>query len=206
VVDVGHAVDDADDLSLERRRLERAGVREDPVAHLLRQVQRLGDAQRVLVVMKAPSRVILQGAVERLLAGMAERWMPHVVPQSDRLDEVFVQTQRPRDSTGDGRGLERVRHACSVVVAGRIDEHLGLALEAPERLRMQDAVAVTLERRAQQALLLFVLAQPSSRLVRAHGKRREPALLVLANVLFEGVCDSSGHFRHAGPDYCRTRL
>ena len=36
VVDVGDAVDEADDLALERRRLSLAGVREDAVADLVR--------------------------------------------------------------------------------------------------------------------------------------------------------------------------
>ena len=39
VVDVGDAVDDADDLALERLRLLRARVREDAVADLVREVQ-----------------------------------------------------------------------------------------------------------------------------------------------------------------------
>ena len=44
VVDVGDAVDDADDLPLERLRLLRAGVREDAVADLVGEVEPQGDA------------------------------------------------------------------------------------------------------------------------------------------------------------------
>ena len=90
----------------------------------------------------------LQRLVERVLAGVAERRMAHVVAEPDRLDEVLVQPQRPRDDAGDPGRLERVRHARAVVVAGRVDEDLRLALQAAERLRVEDAVAVALERRA----------------------------------------------------------
>ena len=60
VVDVREAVDEPDDPALERLRLLRAGVLEDAVAHLPRQVEAAAvalepfdDAQRVLVVAKA---------------------------------------------------------------------------------------------------------------------------------------------------------
>ena len=43
VVDVCDAVDDPDDLPLERRGLALAGVGQDPVPHLRLQVQLLGD-------------------------------------------------------------------------------------------------------------------------------------------------------------------
>src|SRR4051794_7767354 len=111
---------------------------------------------------------------------MAERGMPHVVPEPDRLDEVLVQAQSPGDSAGDRGRLQRVRHPRAVVIAGRIDEHLRLSLEAPERLGVQDAIAVALERRAQAAIILRT--QSSARVVRAHGEGREAALLVLADL------------------------
>ena len=53
VVDVGDAVDDPDDLPLERLGLAVAGVREDPVDHLAGEVEPLGDARRLLVVAEA---------------------------------------------------------------------------------------------------------------------------------------------------------
>ena len=68
--------------------------------------------------------------------------------------------------------LERVRHARAVVVARGVDEDLRLALEPAERLRVDDAVAVALERRPHRRLLLG--PQPPARLVRAHRERREP--------------------------------
>ena len=56
VVDVRDAVDDADDLALERRRLAPAGVREDAVAHLPGQVQRARRCERLLVVAEPRAR------------------------------------------------------------------------------------------------------------------------------------------------------
>ena len=154
VVDVGDPVDDPHDLAFERRRLLRTGVGEDPVSNLFRQVQRLGDTQRLLVVTEALAETLLQRRVECLLSGMAERRMPHVVAEPDRLDEVFVESQCTRDDARDRGRLERVRHPRAVVVAGRIDEDLRLALQAPKGLRMQDPVAIALERGAQTAIVL----------------------------------------------------
>ena len=74
VVDVREAVDEADDAALERLRLLRAGVLENAVAHLPRQVEAaavalepLDDAQRVLVVAEAAETALAQQLVERLL-------------------------------------------------------------------------------------------------------------------------------------------
>ena len=44
-----------------------------------------------------------------------------------------------------------MREARDVVVALGIDEHLGLVLEPPERLGMEDGLAVALERRSQSS-------------------------------------------------------
>ena len=141
-----------DDLALERLGLALAGVREDPVAHLVRQVQLLGDPQRLLVVAEAGAEALAQARVERLLAGVPERRVAHVVAEPDRLGQILVQPQRAGDDAGDPGRLERVRHARAVVVAGRVDEDLRLALQPPERLRVDDPVAVALERRPDAAL------------------------------------------------------
>ena len=132
--------------------------------------------------------------VERVLARVAERRVPHVVAEPDRLDEVLVQPQRPGDDPRDRGRLERVRHPRPVVVALRVDEDLRLPLQPPERLRVDDPVAVALERRPHGALLLRRV--PAARLVRAHGERREALLLVLADSLLEGVTNSPGQLGH----------
>ena len=92
--------------------------------------------------------------VERLLAGVTERRVPGVVTEADRLDEILVQAQGPCDDPRDRGRLERVRHPRAVVIAVGIDEDLRLPLEPTERLRMHEAIAVALKRRAHTARLL----------------------------------------------------
>ena len=101
-----------------------------------------------------PPNRSLQRRVERLLARVTEGRVAGVVAEPDRLDEILVQPERTGDDAGDPGRLERVGHPGPVVVAGRVDEDLRLALQAPERLGMDDPVAVALERRADAALLL----------------------------------------------------
>ena len=130
--------------------------------------------ERLLVVAKAPAEALLHRLVERVLAGVPERRVPHVVTEPDRLDQVFIQTQRPRDDARDRRRLERVGHASPVVVAVGIDEDLRLSLQSPERLRVNDAVAVALELRAYLAWLLRKLPPPG--LERSDCEPRQPGL------------------------------
>jgi hypothetical protein len=80
------------------------------------------------------------------------------------------------------------------VVALGIDEDLRLEAQPAERLRVDDAVAVALERRAQPALLLGEVA--AARLVRADGERGQPALLVLPHEPGEGIGNTTGGLRH----------
>ena len=70
---------------------------------------------------------------------------PEVVGQRDRLDQVFVQPQRPRDRAPQLRHLQRMRQARAEQVAFVVQEHLGLVDQAPEGRRMDDAVAIALE-------------------------------------------------------------
>ena len=134
---------------------------------------------------EAPVEPIPEQRVERLLARVAERRVPEIVAEPDRLDEVLVQPQRSSDAARDPGGLERVRQTRAVVVAGGIDEDLRLVHQPPERLRVHDPVAVALERRAEQARRL--LARAPTRLEGAHRERREPSLLLLAYARLEGI-------------------
>ena len=145
-----------------------AGVADDPVADGQRQVQplavaleRVDDAQRVLVVQEPGAEPLGQAAVERLLADVPERRMAEVVAEPDRLDQVLVEPQRAGDGARHLGDLERVGQPGPVVVAARRDEHLGLVLEAAERLAVDDPVAVALKRRAQPAVGLG--AEPPGR-------------------------------------------
>ena len=160
VVDVGDTVDDADDLSLERLGLLRARVGEDAVADLVGEVEPPRDAPRLLVVAEAPAERRVERVVERLLARVPERRVAGVVAEADRLDEVLVEPERPRDDAGDRGRLERVGHPGAVVVALGVDEDLRLPLQPPERLRVDEAVAVALERRADASTAPPARARP----------------------------------------------
>ena len=118
VVDVGDPVDDAHDLPLERLRLLRARVREDAVADLVGEVEPPGDPPRLLVVAEAPAERGVERVVERLLACVTERRVTGVVAEPDRLHEILVQPERPRDDARDRRRLERV--ASSGCGSGRL--------------------------------------------------------------------------------------
>src|SRR5439155_13811524 len=149
---------------------------------------------RLPVVAKVEIEPLAQTRVESLLADMTEGGMAHVVPEPDRLRQVLVQLQRPGHSPGDPGRLERVRHARAEVVAGGIDEHLGLALQAPERLRVENPVAVALEWRAHPTFVL--LARAPARVIRTDGERGQPALLVLAHAGLERIRNSPSQFGH----------
>ena len=163
VADVGDDVGDAHHLGLQREGLEpRPRIStlplplvcsQDPVARLEREVEarplaldHLDHPHRLRRVVEAA----LDDLVEHPLAGVAEGrvargrapapWPPPAISLS-------------RKASGDGarhlRDLEGVGEAGAVVVADRRQEDLGLALEAPERLAVEDAIAVALVGGAQ---------------------------------------------------------
>ena len=128
-------------------------VRLSPRRSLLEHVD---DAQALLVVVEAAR----DERAEHALAGMAERRVPQVVAERDRLGQLLVQAEHLGDRARDLRHLERVRQPRAVVVAARREEHLRLVLQAAERLGVDDAVAVALERRPDGVLRLG--AQPAA--------------------------------------------
>ena len=102
VVDVGDAIDDPHDAPLERARQRRAArVADDPVAHVLGQVQapaveleHVDDPQRVLVMAEAAVEALAQAVVEHVLADVPERRVAEIVAEPDRLGQVLVEAQR----------------------------------------------------------------------------------------------------------------
>ena len=82
---------------------------------------------------------------------MAEGRMAEIVGQRHRLGQILVEPQRAGERTGDLRHLDRMGQAGAVVVALVVEEDLRLVLQAAERGRMDDAVAIALERGAGRA-------------------------------------------------------
>ena len=199
VVDVGDDVGDARDLALDRARAMRGvgadrhavlalRVPRDAVAHFPRQVQPLAvvlqhvdDAQALLVVLEAAGHQRLQHA----LAGVAERRVAEVVAERDRLGQLLVQPQHLGDAARDLRDLERVREPRAVVIARRREEDLRLVLQPAERLAVDDAVAIALERRADWILGLG--PQPPSRIAALRCLRRQDLMLARFELLHESA-------------------
>ena len=84
----------------------------DAVAHFPRQVQALAvvfeqinDAEALLVVLEPSGHERL----EHTFAGVAERRVPEVVAERDRLGELLVEPEHLRNAARDLRHFERVR-------------------------------------------------------------------------------------------------
>ena len=131
------------------------------------------DAKRLGVVIKAAPSGHL--GVERVLAGMSERRMAEIMHERDRLGEVLVATQRPRQRPRNLRDLDRVGQPGTKMVAFMGDEHLRLVFQAAERGGMDDPVAVALERRARRALDLRLEAAARSGRIAGIGSARAVA-------------------------------
>jgi hypothetical protein len=121
------------------------------------------------------------------LPGVAERRVAEVVAHHHRLDQHLVEPQRPGDGAGHLGDLEGVGEPGPVVIAARGEEHLGLAREAAERLRVEEPVPVALEDRPLVIGRLGPLPAPGAG--GARGARVERALLEL----LEHLADRSGH-------------
>ena len=189
--DVGHARDLALDgaRAVFRRRAHRHAVlalrvARDAVAHFPRQVQPLAvvlehvdDAQALLVVIEAAGHQLAQHP----FAGVAERRVAEIVPERNRFGQLFVQPQHLRDGPRNLRDFERVRQARAVVIAGRREEHLRLVLQPAERLGVDDAIAIALERRADR---IFVFGADAALAVGALRRLRRQDLALALLELF----------------------
>lgn len=61
--------------------------------------------------------LLVERSLQRILARMAERRMADVVRQAQRLGQVLVQPQRPRDRAADLRDLQAMGQADAEMVA-----------------------------------------------------------------------------------------
>ena len=86
------------------------------------------------------------------LAGMTKGSMTNIMAQGNGISQILVKLQGPGYGPGNLGDLQAVGHAGTVMVP-RHDIDLGLVLEAPEGLGMQDAVTITLILGAELALL-----------------------------------------------------
>src|SRR5262249_6517395 len=104
-------------------------------------LQFLHDSQTLLIVIETARNEI----GEHAFPCMPERRVPKVVAERDRFRQLLVQQKHLRDRPRHLRHLQRVREPRAVVIAGGREEYLRLVLETPERLAVNDAVAIALE-------------------------------------------------------------
>jgi len=97
-----------------------------------------------------------------------------VMRERDRLGEVLVERQGPRQRAGDLSHLDRVRQARAKMVAVERYEDLGLVGEAAEGGRMEHAVAVALELTAGSRRRLGIEPSARARRVAGIGRERQP--------------------------------
>src|SRR6516165_12815089 len=84
-------------------------------------------AQRLRIVVEAAAGS--EAAIERALAGMAERGMAQVMGERQRLGQILVEPERARERAGDLGDLERMGQTGAKVVALVKDKDLGLVRE-----------------------------------------------------------------------------
>ena len=132
---------------------------------------------RALFVMPEPS---LHDSVESPLPRMAERGVPQIVAQGDRLGQILIQAQRPRDGTGDLGYLEGMGQAGTVMIPFGRQENLRFVLETAERFRMQDAIPVPLISGPIGAGFLFPVPALGTGRQSSAGRQHDPFDFLLA--------------------------
>ena len=140
--------------------------------------------------------------VQLVLADVAERSVPEVVPKRHRLGQVLVEVQGPRDRPGDLGHLQRVGQAGDEMIAQGRYEHLRLVLETPERLRVDDPVPIALELGAKRRRRLGTVAAPALRRPGGVGRQRLLSLLQVTAYrgCYHGVSRLSGAYGDNWPE------
>ena len=112
----------------------------------------LDDTEAVGVVFKAA--VAFHQAREHGFALVAEGRMAEVMGEGDGFGQVSVQLEGAGDVARYGGDFHRVREPGAEMIAGAVEEHLGLVFETAEGARVDDPVAVPLPRTAPLGLRL----------------------------------------------------
>lgn len=128
------------------------------------------DPQRLRIVIE--TAIGRHASVHHVLALMTEGGMAKVVGESQTLGEVLVQPQRAGKRARDLGDLDGMGQPCAEMIALVIDEHLRLVFQAPKRRRMNDPVAVALERGARRAFAFGKQASRAPVRVRRIGRAR----------------------------------
>ena len=121
-------------------------------------LEHVDNAQALLVVVESARDQL----VEHALAGVAERCVPQIMAKRDCLGQLLVKLQHLGNGPGNLRDLQRVRQPGAIVIPGWGEKHLSLVLQTPERLGVDDAIAVALKRRPH--VVFGLIAQAPARI------------------------------------------
>ena len=83
-----------------------------------------------------------QASIERALAGMAEWRVAEVVSERQRLGQILIKPQPPRQRAGNLGDFKSMGEPRAIMVAFVKNENLGFMLEPAEGSGMDDAVAI----------------------------------------------------------------
>ena len=123
--------------------------------------EHVDNAQTLQVVLE--SAKCRHAGIERVLPGVAERRMTQIMCQGHRLDQVFVQAQRPADRPPQLRHLQRMGQTGPKQVTLVVQKNLGLVDQAPKRRAVDDPVPIALEVGARRCNRLGVPAPTRKR-------------------------------------------
>jgi len=84
-------------------------------------------------------------AIQLVFTRMGKRRMADVVTKRKSFGELFIEIQRGGHGAGDLRDLDGVGEPVTKVIRDARRKHLRFILQAAERGRMDDAVAIALE-------------------------------------------------------------
>ena len=146
VIDIGYLIRKTEHLALQGAGSARCGMVQDTVQYFPCQVQAgalllhtLHDSHALFVMGK------MVYAVQGALPCVAKRRMPQIVAQCNCLYQILIQPEglcnRPRIL----RDLQRMRQPCPIVIPFGQQKNLGLLLQAPEGLAVQNPVPVALK-------------------------------------------------------------
>ena len=119
----------------------------------------LHNTKGMKIMVEAPS-MTTQTLIQSPLAGMAKRWMPNIVDQSQRLSQILVQAKLSRGSASDLRDLDRMGQATTEVVRRAAGEDLRLTGKTAEGTGPHNTFPVALERRTRRTGRSGIHANP----------------------------------------------
>ena len=93
----------------------------------VRVLEQFNNAQTLAVVLEAT--VFAHAFRQHFFAGMSERRVAEIVRESDCFSQVLIQAQGPRDGTTDRGDLNRVSQSRAQMIAGSVEENLGLVFQ-----------------------------------------------------------------------------